>query len=289
MRNWKKGTGGAAIGRDIERTAKAALFGEDDGLEMLELPLDAVEPNPDQPRRHFDADDLAALAQSIRQVGQLQPIGVTRIPGSRPWRYRIAFGERRWRAVPMAGLERIRAVVLPDGADAGLVAVIENLQRSDLRPVEEAQAFRRLMETHGFSQERLGEAIGRSLTQVNQTLALLRLHPDIQEALQAGGAEVPRSVLLELARMDDAEGQLALWHQARGGGLTAVEARAARRGAPAPAPVTGTARARPGRSALVAGARSLAKALDASGGALAPEEREALADLQERLAALLGR
>ena len=282
MRNWKKGGGGAAISRDIGRTAKAALFGEDVGLETVELPLDAVEPNPHQPRRYFDEAELAAMADSMRQVGQLQAIGVKRIPDTRPQRYRIAFGERRWRAAPMAGLERIRAVVLPEHADEALIALIENLQRTGLTPIEEAMGFRQLMETHGFSQERLGEAVGRSLTQVNQTLALLRLHASIQASLQAGMVDVPRSVLLEIARVEDADAQLALWEKARAGGMTAVAARSARQGkAPAPA-------VRRTGSRLLSGARSLAKLVESSGPAMTEDERRELAALRDRLDALLG-
>lgn len=145
-----------------------------------DIAIDRVRPNPNQPRRHFGEAELATLTESIRVHGVLQPILVTEtIDG-----YRLVAGERRLRAAAAAGLERIPAVIrqLDDRAQLE-VALIENLQREDLDPIETAQGFRRLIDEFGFSPEQIAERVGRARSTVANTLRLLELAPSVQAAV----------------------------------------------------------------------------------------------------------
>lgn len=147
-----------------------------------ELPLDRIDPNPEQPRRVFDPDQLAALAASIRVHGVLQPV-VVRPVGDR---YELVVGERRFRASREAGLDAIPAVVAEvDAADRLEVALVENVQRHDLNPMELAFAFRALAET-GATQEEIGRRVGLDRSTVANTLRLLDLPPDYQADVEAG-------------------------------------------------------------------------------------------------------
>lgn len=146
----------------------------------VEVAVDRVRPNPFQPRHHFDEAELATLTASIREHGVLQPILVTEtIDG-----YQLVAGERRWRAARAAGLERIPAVVrqLDDRARLEL-ALIENLQREDLDPIEAAQGFRRLIDEFGFSHEAIAARVGRARSTVANTIRLLDLAPSVQAAI----------------------------------------------------------------------------------------------------------
>ncbi len=157
---------------------------------LREIPLDAIVPNPRQPRKIFDADALAELVDSIRQVGLLQPVVVrpapaTTVAGS-PM-YELVMGERRWRAAREAGLVTVSALVR-DTEDGAMLrdALLENLHRSDLNPLEEAAAYQQLLEDAGCSQEELSRRIGRSRPQISNTLRLLRLPPAVQRRVAAG-------------------------------------------------------------------------------------------------------
>jgi ParB family chromosome partitioning protein len=146
----------------------------------VDVPIARIRPNPQQPRRHFDAAELATLEASIRVHGVLQPILVVEtIDG-----YQLVAGERRLRAATAAGLERIPVVVrqLDDAAQLE-VALIENLQREDLDPIEAAHGFRRLIDEFGFTQEQIGARVGRARATVANTLRLLDLAPRIQAAV----------------------------------------------------------------------------------------------------------
>ena len=145
-----------------------------------------ISPNPDQPRREFDEESLAELSESIRRNGVLQPILVRRIP-DHPGSYRIIAGERRWRAARAAGLETIPAVLSEaDDAKAAELALIENLQREDLNPVEEAEGFKTLGEIYGLKQEEIAERVGRSRPAVTNALRLLTLEKPVRELLASG-------------------------------------------------------------------------------------------------------
>jgi ParB family chromosome partitioning protein len=146
----------------------------------IDVPIASIRPNPQQPRRHFDAAELATLEASIRAHGVLQPILVVEtIDG-----YQLVAGERRLRAATAAGLERIPVVIRQLDAGTQLeVALIENLQREDLDPIEAAHGFRRLIDEFGFTHERIAERVGRARSTVANTLRLLDLAPRVQAAL----------------------------------------------------------------------------------------------------------
>ena len=143
-----------------------------------------VEPRKDQPRKRFDEAALAELASSIAQHGMIQPVVVR---DAHNGFYSIIAGERRWRAAKMAGLGEIPVVVLDvDDRKASELALIENLQREDLTPLETARAYRDLMELHGLTQEEVAERVGKSRPAVANTLGLLSLPEEVQAALEAG-------------------------------------------------------------------------------------------------------
>jgi ParB family chromosome partitioning protein len=153
------------------------------GPELHEVALDEIRPNPRQPRRAIDDVALGELAASIRSVGLLQPIVVRPVAGG----YELVAGERRWRASRIAGLLRIPAIVRETGDDQMLRdALIENLQRVDLDPLEEAAGFRQLVDDFGATHEEIAERVGKSRAAVTNALRLLHLAPDVQQRLASG-------------------------------------------------------------------------------------------------------
>ncbi|WP_449060330.1 ParB/RepB/Spo0J family partition protein [Planomonospora algeriensis] len=154
------------------------------GAYFLEVPVEAIVPNPRQPREIFDDEALKELAASIKEVGLLQPIVVRRAGGDR---YELIMGERRWRASTMAGLELIPAIVRDTQEDKLLLdALIENLQREQLNALEEAAAYRQLLDDFGATHEQLAARIGRSRSHVTNTIRLLNLPPRVQNRVAAG-------------------------------------------------------------------------------------------------------
>jgi ParB family chromosome partitioning protein len=151
-----------------------------------QVPIDRIRPNPNQPRRDFDSGELEELAASIREKGVIQPLILRRHPVE-PDRFEIVAGERRWRAAQMAGVHALPAVVreLSD-AEVLELAIIENVQRADLNPLEEAQGYRQLMESFGHTQERLAEALGKSRSHIANLLRLLTLPEPVLDLLRAG-------------------------------------------------------------------------------------------------------
>ena len=148
------------------------------------LPLHKVEPNPDQPRQDFDEEELQQLADSIAVHGVIQPLTVRQLPSGY---YQIIAGERRWRASRLAGLYEVPAVVIEaDDKKATELALIENLQRSDLNPVEEALGYQTLMSDYGMTQEETAKSVGKSRPAVANALRLLQLCPEVLEMLRAG-------------------------------------------------------------------------------------------------------
>ena len=166
-----------------------ALLGDfpEDGGEQSPyrlLPISKGEPNPDQPRQDFDAEELAALADSISQHGVIQPLTVREMPSGY---YQIIAGERRWRAARMASLSEIPAVIIEaDDKKAMELALIENLQRQDLNPVEEAMGYQSLMSDYGLTQEETAARVGKSRPAVANSLRLLSLCPQVLEQLRGG-------------------------------------------------------------------------------------------------------
>ena len=148
------------------------------------LPLHKVEPNPDQPRQDFDEEELQQLADSIAVHGVIQPLTVRQLPSGY---YQIIAGERRWRASRIAGLYEVPAVVIEaDDKKATELALIENLQRSDLNPVEEALGYQTLMSDYGMTQEETAKSVGKSRPAVANALRLLQLCPEVLEMLRSG-------------------------------------------------------------------------------------------------------
>ncbi|WP_295072398.1 ParB/RepB/Spo0J family partition protein [Tabrizicola sp.] len=152
----------------------------------LHVPVDKLEPNPQQPRLDFRKEDLDSLADSIRQKGVIQPLIVRRKPGRDT--YEIVAGERRWRAAQLAQLHEV-PVVVRDLSDTEVleVAIIENIQRADLNAIEEALGFRQLMTRFGHTQEKLAEALSRSRSHVANLLRLLTLPTEVQDMVREGG------------------------------------------------------------------------------------------------------
>ncbi|MWV48185.1 ParB/RepB/Spo0J family partition protein [Rathayibacter sp. VKM Ac-2803] len=157
------------------------------GARLARLPLDEIVPNAAQPRSVFDQDDLAELIHSISEYGVLQPIVVRPIQGRDGAKYELVMGERRFRASKAAGLSTIPAVV-KDTADENMLrdALLENLHRAELNPLEEASAYQQLLSDFGITQEALATRLGRSRPQISNTLRLLRLPADVQARVAAG-------------------------------------------------------------------------------------------------------
>ncbi len=170
----------SGLGRGLDALLPyAPVAGESSGLR--EVPSASIEPNPRQPRTSFDEDALQGLASSIAQLGLLQPL-LVRQPA--PDRYELVAGERRLRAARLAGLERVPVmVVVTDEQGALERALVENIHREDLNPIEEAAGYRQLMDEGGLTQERLAERLGRSRATVANTLRLLDLPLGVQRLL----------------------------------------------------------------------------------------------------------
>jgi len=157
------------------------------GARFAELPVDSIRPNARQPRTAFDEDAMAELVDSIREIGVLQPIVVRPVPGDDGTAYELIMGERRWRATQAAGLATVPAIVREtDDADLLRDALLENLHRSQLNPLEEAAAYRQLLDDFGCTHEQLATRLSRSRPQISNTLRLLRLPPLVQRRLAAG-------------------------------------------------------------------------------------------------------
>jgi ParB family transcriptional regulator, chromosome partitioning protein len=169
-----------ALGRGL-----SALLGEDTtttgGEELLDIDLDLIEPNSEQPRTRFTEENLEELTQSIRANGIVQPIIVRR----KDSRFQIVAGERRWRAAQRAGLQKIPAVV-KDVSDEKLLelALVENIQRQELNPIEEAKAYKNLINTVGLTQEMVAERVGKNRTVITTALRLLKLPDDVQKFIE---------------------------------------------------------------------------------------------------------
>ena len=200
---------GPRLGRGL-----AALLGEDTQVQPKDasiqlLALDILAPGPFQPRRQVDPAELAALADSIREQGVLQPI-LARPDPEAPGRYQIIAGERRWRAAQQAGLHEIPALVrvLTD-VTAMAAALVENLQREDLNPIDEGEGYRRLIEDFSLTQERVAESVGKSRSHVANTMRLLKLPQPVQTELRRGAISAGHARAL-LTHPDPARAALAV-------------------------------------------------------------------------------
>jgi ParB family chromosome partitioning protein len=189
----------------------------------LEIPVEKIERDPEQPREEFDLEPLERLAESIRTKGLLQPISVR---WSEPHsRYIVVAGERRWRAAKLAGLTSISCIVIDRPLEAGeLLALqcIENLVREDLKPIEEAKAFRTLLTVNKCSGNQLAKELGISQSAVAQALALLELPEPIQESIESG--ELAPSTAYAISKLDDPVTQADLATRVVAEGLSRAEA-----------------------------------------------------------------
>ena len=180
------GRGLSALMADIEQTVgETGSVNSERRNEML-VPVETIHPNPDQPRRHFDADDLNDLAGSIRSKGIIQPL-VVRAHPVKAGEYEIVAGERRWRASQLAQLHELPVVVREfSDLDVLEIAIIENIQRADLNPIEEAIGYRQLMDKFGHTQEQMAEALGKSRPHIANVLRLLALPEEVQRFVIKG-------------------------------------------------------------------------------------------------------
>src|SRR5918996_926798 len=203
-----------ALGRGL-----GALLSSDRTIDLAaepsEVEIDSITPGPMQPRTHFDEASLESLAESIRNHGIVQPLLVRR----RGDGYELIAGERRWRAAKLAGLARVPVVVKEVPDDSLLeIALIENIQRENLNPIEEAQAYKKLIETVGLTQEALASRVGRDRSYITNFLRLLRLPDDIQQLVKEGRLSTGHArTLLALSHPDQ---QRRLARQIIDGGLS---------------------------------------------------------------------
>ncbi|MFB0625800.1 ParB/RepB/Spo0J family partition protein [Streptomyces sp. AB3(2024)] len=221
----------SAVAADVSRETSAAGVPEQAkaeaeaapavGATFAELPLDTIKPNPRQPREVFDEDALAELVTSIQEVGLLQPVVVRQTAQGR---YELIMGERRWRACREAGLERIPAIIRATDDDKLLLdALLENLHRAQLNPLEEAAAYDQLLQDFKCTHDQLADRIGRSRPQVSNTLRLLRLSAPVQRRVAAGVLSAGHA--RALLSVEDSEQQDRLAHRivAEGLSVRAVE------------------------------------------------------------------
>jgi ParB family transcriptional regulator, chromosome partitioning protein len=231
------------------------------GPELRELPVEAIEPNPQQPRTKFEASALDALAGSIAAAGVLQPLIVRPVDGGR---FELVAGERRWRAAQKAGLERVPAVIRSSPEDERLqAALIENMVREDLNPVDEARACAALVDDLGISKEELAKRVGRSRASISNLIRLLDLPDEVLELLARGDlSEGHGRAILQL---DDQTARRKLAKQAAAEGWSVRQ-------------VEGKTRSQNGKRARKG----------SSGGRISAEERAAMADAEDALGAALG-
>ena len=276
----------ALEGRDV-------LFGVSESLpRVVELDVEGIQPNPDQPRKTFDEGRLRELADSIRANGLIQPIVVARVEGA--GHYIVVAGERRLRAHQMLERRTIPAIITTGNPE--VLALIENIQRENLDPLEEADAYALMMERHGYSQTELGRIVGKKQNTVSEALSLRRLSEEVKARYRTSDTRPGENVLVEIARETDAARQLELLAEALEFRLGVRAVRARRASSPPAAKAVGTPDKTSARgegllrSLAVAlhRARTEAGAGDFPAGSPALERlRELKAALDESLAALL--
>lgn len=204
----------------------------------FEADLDAIESDPNQPRKIFSDEETAALAATMEERGQLQPILIRQDPGGKG-KWFIVAGERRWRAAKLNGWSTILAI--EHNGDPEVASLLENLQRVDLTPVEEARGLQKLIEGKGWTQDQAAEALGRSKSEISGTLRILTLPNDILTAVFTSELEIPKNALIELARIEGLLEREYLFKLARQGRLTVRGIRALREGKGARKSEAGTA------------------------------------------------
>jgi ParB family transcriptional regulator, chromosome partitioning protein len=236
--------------------------------ELREVPVESISPNPRQPRRRFDGEALSALAGSLGERGVLQPVLVRPKPGGT---YELIAGERRWRAAQIAGLKTIPALVRPhDDAAALELALIENMAREDLNPVEEARACAALVEELGLTREQVGKRVGRGRVAVSNLMRLLDLPDETLELLEGDTLSEGHGRALLLAKDHAARRQLARTAAAEGWSVRTTEDRARRSNEKAPSGGVDKRRAH------------------AWSDGMHPDQEQAVAEIEEALGEALG-
>lgn len=209
------------VRRVLADRAPDALFGLTGSLpKLIEADVATVAPNPAQPRRRLDEAGIAELADSIEQHGLLQPIVVKTAEDG----YVLVAGQRRLEAFRRLGRERIPALLTEGRADE--LALIENLQRMDLDPLDESEAMAALKERYGYTQDQLARVLGKAKSTVSELLSLNALPAALKADVRAAGQTVTKSVLIEIGRLGDPQAQIDLWKRLQGEGATVREARA---------------------------------------------------------------
>jgi ParB family transcriptional regulator, chromosome partitioning protein len=238
------------MGRGLAAILSVSEAGEHDGPELREVHVELVAPNPDQPRKRFDDEALQALADSIKERGVLQPVLVRPRPGGS---YELVAGERRWRAARLAGLETLPALVQQrDDAQSLEAALVENMAREDLNPIEAARAVAGLVEELGLTREEVGRRVGRSRVAVSNLLRLLDL-PDEAVALVEDGSLTEGHGRALLLADDHADRRRIARAAVQGGwSVRVVEQRAREANAPARAAKRGRAAVHPDQEAAAA-------------------------------------
>jgi ParB family chromosome partitioning protein len=248
------------------------------GDELRELPIAAIKPNPRQPRTRFDEDALAALAKSIAAGGVIQPLLVRPLPGGS---YEIVAGERRWRAAQQAGLERVPAIVR-DSAEAEMLqtALIENMVREDLSPVDEARACAALIEDLGVSKKELARRVGRSRPAISNLVRLLDLPDEALGLLESGALSEGHGRAILLVRGNDSRRRLARAAASRGWSVRETERRAKLASQPETGGGSGKPAADPEEEAALKAAGDLFEAAVGHEVAVRPRGREVVVELR---------
>jgi len=201
--------------------------------ELRELNVELISPNPDQPRRRFDEEALVALADSLTEQGVLQPVLVRPVAGGT---YELVAGERRWRAAQMAGLEQIPAIIEQrDDSEALEAAIVENMARADLNPVEEARAVAALVEELGMTKKAVGRRVGRSRSAISNLLRILDLPDSVLEMLEDGSLSEGHGRALLLAEDHSDRKRLARSAKQEGWSVRVLEDRARKANQSSPA------------------------------------------------------
>jgi ParB family chromosome partitioning protein len=177
------------------------------------VPTEIIKPNPDQPRQVFNEERMAELSQSIKDKGVLQPL-IIQVKGGDD--IHLVAGERRFRAAKMAGLKEVPCIVTK--GNPAEIALIENLQREDLKPIEEAEALDRMIKEHDYTQEQLSNVIGKARTTITEALSLNKLPKEIKEECRRAD-NYPRRLLVEIAKQDSPEAMIDLFNQVKEGQL----------------------------------------------------------------------
>lgn len=260
------------------RERSDALFDLDALPRIVELDLDRIYAHPDQPRKAIDPEALTELAASIDRYGLLQPIVVQPEGGER---YVLVAGQRRLLAHRELGRDRIPALLVSGDRDE--LALIENLQREDLAPLDEAEALAALKQRHGYNQDELAKALAKAKSTISELLSLNQLSAALKADIRAHPRPVSKSVLIEIARLEDEDAQAHLWQRLKAGG-TVRAARQARARQPATA--------RPDELVQIARASErLLRRLEAVTGAGLQRDAELIArlrELKQRLDRVLG-